>query len=118
MNLVPSLQARGFHALGNAVRMRIVELLAERERTAGQLASAFDVSRPAVSRHLRVLRDAGLVEWEDRAQERLYRLAPTELEGLGSWLEDVRTRWGRRLDALEAHLDRHPSTGPSPQEEP
>ncbi len=94
-----------FEALADPTRRRVLELVSGRERTAGELAAEFDVSRPAVSRHLRVLREAGLVVWRDDAQRRLYRLEPAGLTEIGDWVERTRDNWARRLDALEEHLD-------------
>ncbi|MGW0483439.1 ArsR/SmtB family transcription factor [Nonomuraea sp. NPDC003214] len=95
-----------FEALADPVRRRLLELVAERERTAGELAAEFDTSRPAVSKHLRVLREAGLVTYRNEAQRRLYRLDPGPLEEAGAWIERTRSNWAARLDSLERHLDR------------
>lgn len=91
-------------ALGNPLRLRIIEMVTERERTAGELAAEFTVSRPAVSRHLRVLREADAVRWRSSGQERLYRVNPEILDELNRWVERMRGRWSGRLEALEAHL--------------
>ena len=93
-----------FEALGDPTRRRIVELLAERERTAGELAAQFPISRPAVSRHLRVLRDHGLVRAREDAQRRIYTLEPRPLAELDEWLARYRSFWSERLDALDDHL--------------
>jgi DNA-binding transcriptional ArsR family regulator len=93
-------------ALIDPTRRRIVELLAEGERSAGELAAEFDVSRPAVSRHLRVLREHGLVSVRTDAQRRLYSLDPAPLEELDAWLGRYRSFWTQRLDALETQLRR------------
>jgi DNA-binding transcriptional ArsR family regulator len=93
-------------ALADPIRRQIVEMLADRERDAGELAAAFPVSRPAVSRHLRVLREAGLVRVRPQAQRRVYALDPAPLEELAQWLERYRGFWGQRLDALETELAR------------
>lgn len=93
-------------ALADPIRRQIVEMLAERERDAGELASAFPVSRPAVSRHLRVLRQAGLVQVRPEAQRRVYALDPRPLEDLAQWLDRYRHFWGQRLDALDTELAR------------
>jgi DNA-binding transcriptional ArsR family regulator len=95
-----------FAALADPTRRRVVELLAERDRTAGELASTFTVSRPAVSRHLRVLRDAGLIRSRGEAQRRIYSLEPESLEEVDEWIESLRRFWTRRLDDLERHLER------------
>lgn len=93
-------------ALADPIRREIVEMLADRERDAGELAAAFPVSRPAVSRHLRVLREAGLVRVRPEAQRRVYALDPRPLEDLAEWLERYRRFWGQRLDALDTELAR------------
>ena len=95
-----------FEALADSTRRRMLELLAVRERTAGELGAEFAVTQPAVSRHLRVLRDAGLVNYRRDAQRRVYRLEPGPLESLDRWLEQYRAYWTDRLDALERHLQR------------
>lgn len=94
-----------FEALGDPVRRRLLELVSERERTAGELAGEFTTSRPAISKHLRVLREAGLVTFRRDAQRRLYGLNPGPLEEAGAWIERTRGNWAGRLDALERHLD-------------
>ena len=93
-------------ALADPTRRRIVELLAERERSAGELAAQFPVSRPAVSRHLRVLRETGLVHSRGQAQRRLYSLDPAPLAELDEWLGRYRSFWAQRLDALDTQLRR------------
>jgi DNA-binding transcriptional ArsR family regulator len=95
-----------FDALADPTRRRLLELLAERERSAGELAGEFTVSRPAVSRHLRVLRDAGLVRWREDAQRRIYALRPQPLAELDDWLAGYRRFWSDALDQLERHLDK------------
>lgn len=103
-----------FEALADPTRRRLLELLAERERTAGELAGEFTTSRPTVSRHLRVLREAGLISWRAAAQRRLYRLDPQPLADAGAWVDRVQQRWASRLDALERHLDDAPPDPPQP----
>lgn len=93
-------------ALADPTRRRIVELLADGERSAGELAAQFAVSRPAVSRHLRVLREHGIVRARGDAQRRLYSLDPTPLAELDAWLDRYRPFWAQRLDALETQLRR------------
>jgi DNA-binding transcriptional ArsR family regulator len=95
-----------FEALADPTRRRLLELLAERERSAGELAGEFTVSRPAVSRHLRVLRDAGLVRWREDAQRRIYALRPQPLAELDEWLDRYRRFWPDALDRLERHLEK------------
>lgn len=92
-------------ALADARRVRIVELLAQQDLTAGEIAQQFPVSRPAISKHLKVLRDAGLVTVTADANRRIYRLEPRPLSDLAEWLEFQWTQWERRLDALGRHLD-------------
>lgn len=92
-------------ALADPTRRRIVELLAGHERSAGELAAAFPVSRPAVSRHLRLLREHGLVRVRGQAQRRLYSLEPGPLAELDEWLSRYRCFWSGRLDALDDHLE-------------
>jgi DNA-binding transcriptional ArsR family regulator len=93
-------------ALADPTRRQIVELLAERDRDAGEIASHFDVSRPAVSRHLRVLREHGLVRSRGEAQRRIYSLDPGPLEEIDAWLAKYRGFWANRLDALDVQLRR------------
>jgi DNA-binding transcriptional ArsR family regulator len=93
-------------ALADPTRRRILELLAGNERSAGDLASQFAISRPAVSRHLRVLREHGLVRARGEAQRRLYSLDPAPLAELDAWLARYRGFWADRLDELEQELRR------------
>jgi DNA-binding transcriptional ArsR family regulator len=93
-------------ALADPTRRRIVELLAEGDRSAGELAAHFPVSRPAVSRHLRVLRETGLVRSRTQAQHRFYALDPAPLAELDAWLGRYRSFWAQRLDALDTQLRR------------
>jgi DNA-binding transcriptional ArsR family regulator len=97
---------QAIEVLADGTRRRIVELLADGELTAGELASEFTVSRPAVSRHLRVLRQAGLVRARERGTQRLYSLDPAPLEELDAWLSRYRGFWTQRLEALETQLRR------------
>jgi DNA-binding transcriptional ArsR family regulator len=94
-----------FEILADASRRRILGLLRTGERSVGELVDALEMSQPAVSRHLRVLRDAEVVEARVDAQRRLYRLRPESLRGLDAWLEPYRVLWSGRLDELERHLD-------------
>jgi DNA-binding transcriptional ArsR family regulator len=93
-------------ALADPTRRRILELLAGDERSAGELASQFAISRPAVSRHLRVLREHGLVRARGEAQRRLYSLDPAPLAELDAWLARYRGFWTDRIDELESELRR------------
>ncbi len=91
-------------ALADPTRRRILEMLMDGETAAGRLAEAFPVSRPAVSRHLRVLRDAGLVRVRADGQRRVYALDPRPLAELDAWLEPYRRLWAERLDALGVEI--------------
>lgn len=91
-------------AIADPTRRRIVELLALRERTAGELVEEFDLSAPAISQHLNVLREAGLVVTRAEGQSRIQSLNPAGLDELDAWLEKTRAVWSRRLDALEREL--------------
>lgn len=91
-------------ALADPTRRRIVELLAQRERTTGELVAEFEVSAPAISQHLNVLRAAGLVVTRAQRQTRIQSLNPAGLDELGAWLEKTRSVWSSRLDALEREL--------------
>lgn len=93
-------------ALADPTRRQIVELLTVRDRSAGEIASHFDVSRPAVSRHLRVLREHGLVCAHIQGQQRIYSLDPAPLEELDAWLDHYRAFWTNRLDALDTEVKR------------
>ena len=93
-------------ALSDPTRRQIVELLAERERNAGEIAAEFPVSRPAVSRHLRVLREHGLVQTRTEGQQRIYSLDPAPLIELDEWLAHYRAFWTNRLDALDTQIRR------------
>lgn len=93
-------------ALSEPHRMAIVAMLADGERPAGDFVDALPVSQPTVSKHLSVLREAGLVTVRKDAQRRLYRLNPAPLAELDAWLEPYRRLWVDRLDALERHLDK------------
>lgn len=91
-------------ALADPTRRRIVELLARGDRTAGELVKAFDISAPAISQHLNVLREAGLVKTRAEGQTRIQSLNPEGLDQVGAWLDKTRSFWSRRLDALEREL--------------
>src|SRR5688572_22333258 len=91
-------------ALADPTRRRIVELLCVRDRTAGEIVDEFEVSAPAISQHLKILRDAGLVLVRAEGQSRIQSLNPDGLDELQAWLDRTRTLWNRRLDALEAAL--------------
>jgi DNA-binding transcriptional ArsR family regulator len=111
-----------FSALADPVRRELLELLRHSATSAGDLAAHFEITRPAVSRHLRVLREAGLVSAEEEGRQRLYRLEPAPLEQVDAWLEELRDHWSPRLDALatEVHRtrrERRQATTPTTHEE-
>ena len=97
--------ASTFDVLAEPTRRRILDLLRDDERPVNELVSTLKVSQPGVSKHLRVLREAGLVEVRVDAQRRLYRLRLEPLEEIDEWLAPYRRLWGNRLNALERHLD-------------
>jgi len=96
--------AATFTVLAEPTRRRILDLLREDERAVGELVDLLDLSQPGVSKHLRVLRDAGLVEARADAQRRVYMLRPQPLAEIDGWLSPYRRLWAGRLDALERHL--------------
>ena len=91
-------------------RRAILGLLLSSERSVGEIERSLRLSQPAVSKHLRVLRDAGFVESRTDSQRRLYRLRPEPLMELDAWLGPFRRLWAKHLDALERHLDRTSKT--------
>lgn len=93
-----------FTVLAEPARRQILDLLRERERTVNELVELTGMSQPSVSKHLRVLREAGLVEVRQDAQRRWYRLQAQPLAEIESWLAPYRVFWTNRLDALERHL--------------
>ena len=95
-----------FEALAEPNRRRILDLLRQGERPAGDLVGALDLSQPGVSKHLKVLRGAGLVSVRADGQRRLYRLEAGKLAELDAWLSPYRHFWTNHLDALEGHLER------------
>ena len=97
-----------FEALAEPSRRRILDLLLHEERPVGALVRLLAASQPSVSKHLRVLRDAGLVGVRVDAQRRLYRVRPEPLREVALWLEPYRLLWESRLDDLERHLDQMP----------
>jgi DNA-binding transcriptional ArsR family regulator len=94
-----------FEVLAEPNRRRILDLVRERERPVGELVDELRLSQPAVSKHLRILREAGLVAVRTDAQRRLYRVNPGPLRDLDAWLAPYREMWSERLDDLERHLD-------------
>src|ERR687888_632916 len=100
MSQLPALQV-----LAEPRRLAILDLLRDGERPVGELVDSIGLSQPAVSKHLRVLKDAGLVEARADAQRRLYRIRPEPLAELDEWLPSYRRLWTTHLDRLEDHLD-------------
>lgn len=102
-----------FHALAEPTRRQIVEMLArEGAMTSGDIQARFEVSAPAISQHLKVLREAGLVQVEKRAQQRIYRINPESMLELEAWAKRVRELWTGRFDALDALLRAEQSKSP------
>ncbi|HEY1238845.1 MAG TPA: metalloregulator ArsR/SmtB family transcription factor [Solirubrobacterales bacterium] len=101
--------ATTFDVLAEPTRRRILDLLLDSERSVGDLVKRVKLSQPGVSKHLRVLRDAGLVSVRTEAQRRIYGVRPEPLEEVAEWLEPYRRLWAERLDALEQHLDKEAS---------
>ena len=94
------------HALADESRRTVLEILRDHQASAGELAEAIPIARPGVSRHLRVLREAGLVDVRQEAQRRIYSLQPEALMEVDEWLEGYRTLWRSRLDALQTEIAR------------
>lgn len=94
-----------FSAIADPTRRAILDALRGRERSAGEIARLFPVSRPAISRHLRVLRGAGLVRERRAARSRFYSLDAAPLRDVGRWLEHYRLFWGARLQDLKRHVE-------------
>ena len=103
-----------FDVVAEPTRRAILQLLLASERSVGEVERALRLSQPSVSKHLRVLREAGFVESRIDGQRRLYRLRPEPLRELDAWLVPFRRFWSRHVDALARHLDRM-ETVPSPK---
>ena len=99
--------ASTFELLAEPTRRRILDLLRERARPVGELVDVLGLSQPGVSKHLRALREGGLVQARADAQRRIYEVRPEPLAEIDAWLEPYRRLWAGRLDALERHLDDH-----------
>jgi DNA-binding transcriptional ArsR family regulator len=104
--------------IAEPTRRRILDAVREGERSVGELVEQVGMHQPGVSRHLKVLRDAGLVEVRRDAQRRLYRLRPEPLMELDVWLEPYRAEWTAKLDSLERHLRRTTTPIPPSSKEP
>jgi DNA-binding transcriptional ArsR family regulator len=96
---------RAFAALSDPTRRRILTLVAGRPRQAGEIADRFPVSRPAVSKHLRVLREAGLVESRKVGRARVYQLHPSGLSEARKWMEEAGRVWDAALEAFRRHVE-------------
>ena len=94
------------HALADESRRTVLEILRDRPASAGELAQVLPIARPGVSRHLRVLREAGLVDVRQEAQRRIYSLRPEALIEVDDWLSEYRVLWQNRLDALHTEIAR------------
>jgi DNA-binding transcriptional ArsR family regulator len=94
-----------FQVLAEPNRRQILDLLADSERPVGELVDELGLIQPAVSKHLRILREAGLVTVRGEAQRRLYSVRPEPLRAVDAWLAPYRRMWAARLDELERHLD-------------
>ena len=94
-----------FEVIAEPSRRRILDLLAEGERPVGELVEHVALSQPAVSKHLRTLREAGLVDVRGEAQRRVYRVRPQPLQAVDDWLSPYRRMWQNRLDGLERHME-------------
>ena len=94
-----------FEVVADDSRRRILDLLVEEERAVGDLVDRLALSQPTVSKHLKVLRAAGLVEARIDAQRRIYRVRPEPLHEIDEWLAPYRRRWAAHLNALERHLE-------------
>ena len=92
-------------ALADPIRRHVLDVLRHGERSAGEIERTLKLSQPATSKHLRALREAGLVRMRPDAQRRVYRIDPAPLADLHAWLATFRPFWADRLDALEHHLD-------------
>jgi len=104
--------AATFAVLAEPARRRILDLLLERPRLVGELTVAIGLSQPGTSKHLAVLREAGLVTVRRDAQRRWYELRPEPLAEVDDWLAPYRRRWTKAFDALERHLDAMPDPAP------
>ena len=101
-----------FDVLAEPTRRRILDLLLERPRLVAELTERLGLTQPGTSKHLRVLREAGLVRVRQDAQRRWYELRPDPLVEIDEWLQPYRRLWADRLDALERHLDTMPDEPP------
>jgi DNA-binding transcriptional ArsR family regulator len=107
----------GFEIIAEPNRRAILSLLVSSQQSVGEIQRRLRMPQTTVSKHLRVLREAGFVESTVDAQRRLYRLKPEPLQAVDAWLAQFRRLWSAHVDALERHLDRmNPSTAPKTKE--
>ena len=106
MVILVGVTAAAWAALADPNRRTVLELLLERPRAVNELVVRLGLSQPGTSKHLRVLREAGLVRARQDGQRRVYALDPAPIAELDAWLEPYRRLWSQSLDALETHLDR------------
>ncbi|GAA4209379.1 metalloregulator ArsR/SmtB family transcription factor [Actinocatenispora rupis] len=97
-----------FAVLAEPTRRRILDTLRSSDRSVGELVDRLGMSQPAVSKHLKVLRESGFVSCRIAAQQRIYRLEPDRLAAVDRWLAPYRRLWTKHLDALERHLEESP----------
>jgi DNA-binding transcriptional ArsR family regulator len=102
-----------FEIIAEPSRRAILSLLVSSEQSVGEIERQLRLSQPTVSKHLRVLRDAGFVESTVDAQRRLYRLRPEPFQEMDAWLDQFRRFWSAHVDALERHLDRMEQSRPA-----
>jgi DNA-binding transcriptional ArsR family regulator len=100
-----------FDAVADPTRRNIIKLLAKGERSAGDIAGRFDIAGPSISRHLKVLRESGVVAFRKEAQARIYRLEPAKLDEARRWMQSQIDLCRERFDRLGAHLDRMKERG-------
>jgi len=105
-HMLAAMPSNVLEAIAEPTRRRILDAVRDEERSVGDLVEIVGMHQPGVSRHLKVLRDVGLVEVRPDAQRRLYRLRPEPLQELDAWLEPYREQFSAHLDALERHLER------------
>ena len=104
------MNAHAFTVLAEPTRLQILNELRDSDRHVGHLIEALGLTQPMISKHLKVLRDAGFVRSRTDAQRRIYQIEPAPFQALDEWLEPYRQLWTKHLDALERHLDEREKT--------